>query len=167
MKPSTKKRKKKHFLIKAFHHLWQIEQAIMIIRENSAMDSKLSVLGKLDTEAFSDETTLLNEKISLETHWKKTLRTTKHFGFFYNPEIGTIYIAGPLAPIFLHEVDGKKLGAMSSGPYGILRGLDFKEEEALRLLRTLHKGGYLIVVRAFDEELKYIENSLQDLDKSA
>lgn len=90
----------------------------------------------------------------LKTYWENLLGQNTKFGFFQNPEIGTTFVAGPLSELFLRDVDGKKLGAMTVGPYGSLRGLGNEEPIAADHIKKLNEGRYLLFVRTNRFNLK-------------
>ena len=70
---------------------------------------------------------------------EKAVGAKDRFRVFFNREIGTVFIAGPLSELFLYDVDGKKLGELSSRPYGILRGLGIDETDAVAYIRKLNE----------------------------
>ncbi|NNE77513.1 MAG: hypothetical protein HKN31_10630, partial [Pricia sp.] len=119
MEPKTKKHLRNYFLVKAYHHLWQLEKAIEAIKENASSSLQLSVLGKMTEEYEATDKQTLRAKNDLKSYWEGLLGENTDFGHFYNPEIGTLFIAGRLASQFLHDLDGNVLGAIASGPYGI------------------------------------------------
>ena len=82
------------------------------------------------------------------------------YDYFYNPEIGYIFVIGPLTSIFLNDLEGKILGAISAGPYGILRGLGISSKEATAHIEALKKDGYLLIVRGYDDDLDILDNIL-------
>jgi len=64
---------------------------------------------------------------------------------------------------FLHDMDGKALGAMDSGPYGILSGLGIALSEATDFLEKLDHGHFVLVVRGYDFELELLKSQLEEL----
>lgn len=156
----------KHFLIKAYSHLWSLEKAIKVIDENGISNSQLSILGKFAKEHTSKsikEQTIYEKE--LKAYWKGLLGASIAFGFFTNSELGTVFVVGSLTSMFLHEIEGKALGAMSVGSYGILRGLGAYQLEAEAYLKLLTNGSYLLIARGYDDELNDLEVTLENLDK--
>jgi hypothetical protein len=152
---------KKHIIPKIFAQLTQVERAIKHSTKTNGMDSQFTLLVKLG-QTYNAERRLAEEKNKeLKTYWRKLLGAKTDFGFFYNPEIGTIFIAGPLSELFLHDIDGKKLGALTEAPYGILRGLGISEPEAIDNIKKLNEGRYLLLVRMNRFDLKSLEDTFE------
>ena len=86
-------------------------------------------------------------------YWKNMLDHTIAFDSLKNPEIGDIFIVGALTSTFLNKVDGKTLGMLSVGPYGILRGIGASESQANIYLKLLKNGRYLLIFRGNIEEI--------------
>jgi len=166
IKTKDLKTQQKHFLIKAYPHSSQLEIAIKKIKENSTSNLQLSILGKFTKEYISKskEERAIYEK-ELKHYWNGLLGSSQEFGLFKNPELGTVFIAGSLTSMFLHKIEGKALGAMSAGSYGILRGLGAYQLQAESYLKLLTKGSYLLIVRGYDDELNSLEVILAKLDK--
>lgn len=161
MEPKTKKPIRNSFLVKAYRHLWQVEKAIEAIKENASSSLQLSVLGKMTEECVAIDTQTLRTKNDLKGYWKGSLGENTDFGLFCNPEIGTLFIAGRLASQFLHDLDGNVLGAIASGPYGILRGLGTNKSNSKRYIKKLNKGWYLLLVRGQSYNLDVLEEILE------
>ncbi|MCJ7465924.1 MAG: hypothetical protein MUO53_04435 [Maribacter sp.] len=86
-------------------------------------------------------------KKELKTYYTDLLGTADML-FFANFEVGSHCIAEFLVSQFLHNVDGKALGTLSSGPYGILRGLGIPEREPVINLKQLKEARLLLSIRA-------------------
>ena len=153
MKSKIKKQEKKHFSIKSYQHLWQLEEAIKKIHANASEQLQLSVLGQLVKKCIVNNKEIMKSGKEMKRYWKGALGANSHFGLFCNPEIGTLFIAGVLAPQFLSNMDGKVLGEMTSGPYAILRGLGIEGSKATGYLKTLNNGYFLMLIRGYDYEL--------------
>ena len=69
------------------------------------------------------------------------------FGYFNNPEIGSLFIAGHLTPTFLTKVDENELASLPSGLLGIFRGLEIKTEDINTYLTALKNGNYCLIIR--------------------
>jgi hypothetical protein len=110
-------------------------------------DPQLTLLLKLGQHYQDNGPEARERYATLKAYWKKLLGASTDFGFFYNAEIGTIFIAGPLSEVFLYAVKHKKLGELSGGPYGILRGLGITEKEAATQIKNLNEGRYLVLIK--------------------
>lgn len=143
--------------IKAYKEKWQLENAIEIINENGISKSDLSVLLKTSNQNNFDK----KEMISFV---KYLIGTTAAIGTFTNPEIGTILIGGSLTSLFLHKIQKKSLAEMTTGPYGILRGLGAPEKNTALYLKLLNEGYFLLIVRGFENEFISLESLLLKLD---
>ncbi|WP_281541176.1 hypothetical protein [Maribacter aestuarii] len=164
MKKEIENKKQKHLLIRSFSQLWPLEEAIQEIRNSASAELQLSVLGKFSQVCISTDSEVLKAKKELKQYWRDSLGPTSDFGLFCNPEIGTLFIVGSLVSQFLHDVDGKLLGEMSSGPYGILRGLGATEKDTSNYIRNLNEAYYLLIIRGYDFELEPIEIVLKNFD---
>lgn len=71
---------------------------------------------------------------------------------------------GPLTGTFLHDVEGSKLAVLSAAPYGIFRGFGVPGDQAVGYINILTNGGYLLILRGYDQELKHLEDSLVMFD---
>ncbi len=163
MKKEIENKKQKSFFIKSFNELWRLKKAIQEIRVNATTGLQLSVLGKFSKECVSNDSEALKAKKELKRYWKRSLGPASDFGIFCNPEIGTLFIAGSLVSQFLHDLDGKMLGEMPSGPYGILRGLGTTEKDTTNYIKDLDGSGYLLILRGYDAELDRTEALLKSL----
>lgn len=164
MKATIKKQEQKHFFIKSYKQLWQLEDAIQKIHKSTIAEVQLSVLGKLTEECISSTYVALKAKEELKRYWKGSLGQTSDFGVFCNPEIGTLFIVGALVSQFLHDMGGKVLGEMLSGPYGILRGMGVSENNASKYIKDLNKGYFLMMLRGYDYELDITEELLNRIE---
>jgi hypothetical protein len=136
---------RKYIAIKAFTELNEVEKAIVSYAKTN--NTQLALLIKLG-QTLNTNAPLELEKIDeLKAYWNKVMGSTAESGFFQNLEIGTVFVWGALSGIFLHNVNGKKLGAMTAGPYGILRGLGIEERLTTDYIKKLNKGHYLLLTR--------------------
>ena len=163
MRPRMQKQAKKHFFLRNYPHLWQLEEAIKIAQKDGSERLSLSVLGKLGDRCISGEKKILTSKKELKAYWRGSLGPHTDFGLFCNPEIGTLFITGNLVSQFLHDLDGKALGAMSSGPYGILRGLGLPKEDAARYIRLLNQENFLLMARGYRFQLDRLAEELEKI----
>lgn len=153
---NNKRKKQKYFFVISYPHLWQLEEAINIIRENTLYQLQLSVLGKMGKVCISTSKESIRSKKELKAYWKDNLGANSHFGLFCNPEIGTLFIAGTLVSQFLNKLDGKFLGEITSGLFGILRGLGIEERSATWHLNALIQGHYVLLIRGYDYQLQKV-----------
>jgi len=158
--------KEKRFFSKIFARLSEVEKFIELIQGDTASDTQLSLLIKLDRSYGIDTKEAKERNDRLKTYWKKLLGPKTNFGFFTNREIGTVFIAGPLSKIFLHDLCGKKLAELSEGPYGILRGLGIEEAEAINYVKKLNEGHYVLLVRGHSFDITGLEGVMNELDKA-
>lgn len=160
MKAKIAKSAHKHVFSKIYLDSFHILEAAEIITNESA-DYKLSILGKTNILNSAQNKGQINTGIAIKDHLSKITKVAMESDYFYNPEIGYIFIIGPLTSIFLNDLEGKTLGAISAGPYGILRGLGIPPKEATSHIKALKKGGYLMIVRGYDDDLDILENLLR------
>lgn len=145
-----------HIHFKPYQHLWQLEKRLLRFTSNNELHTQISILGKVIQ--YEEDLAINNPNGTniLKAYWKTLFGDSVNFGNFYNPEIGNIFIVGALVPTFLHEVNGKPLAMLSSGPYGIFRGLGVEETDASGYLKMLNNGSYLLIIRASKNEIELI-----------
>lgn len=163
MRPKTHQQAKKHFFIQNYQYIWQLEGAIKVAQKEGSERLSLSVLGKLGESCISGDKKLLDSKNELKAYWKGSLGPNTDFGLFCNPEIGTLFIAGRLVSQFLHDVDGKALGTISSGPFAILRGLGLPKDDAAKYIRLLNEEHFLLMARGYRFQLDRLGEELEKL----
>lgn len=164
MKSEVSKQAKKHVFIRGFPYLWQLEEALGLIQKLPfSRHLQLSVLGKVSGRCINDDRKTLTSKEELKTYWRGSLGPGTDLGLFCNPEIGSLFIAGPLASQFLNDLDGKVLGEMASGPYGVLLGLGISKKNATSFLEALNQEYFLLMARGRAQQLdrlpKLFENT--------
>ncbi|RPD98733.1 hypothetical protein EGM88_05965 [Aureibaculum marinum] len=147
---SIKPDKKLVFIIN-FEQLIDIKNTIKNILNNK-LDLQLSVLGKINNNDHCKET--------LENEWKKVFGKNSGFRILSSQEIGTFFIAGSLTELFLYKIDGKPLGEMTTGLYGILRGLGFNKNKVELFLNDLRSNQYLLILRGHNLQINKIQNLL-------
>lgn len=154
-----KKLKLKQVLFKTYSALNSLNKTLNLIREKEISNLELCILGKTDSNflEIKDSTKAL---VDLENNWKTYEGNLSKFKFLHNPKIGKIFIVGFLESMFLNDLEGKKLGSMSVGPYGILRGLGASQLEANEIIKALTEGSYLLIVRGYHNELDALEAAL-------
>jgi hypothetical protein len=151
----------KRVFLKSYISFQSIEIALKIIKEHKNKNLQISVIGKFNQKTLNNVETLASK----ENRFKRLFESSKDFEILSNPEIGTIFITGFLASLFSQEVELKKIGSMSTGPHGILRGLGINEERVTHYIKILNKGNYLLIVRGEKNKLTIIENHLNILEK--
>lgn len=157
MKAKVTKSVHKHVFSKIYFDSFHVLEAAEIITNESA-DYELSILGKTNILSSTQNKGQINTGIAIKDHLSKITKVDMACDYFYNPEIGYIFIIGPLTSIFLNDLEGKSLGTISAGPYGILRGLGISQSEASAHIKALKKGGYLLIVRGYDNDIDTLEN---------
>ena len=154
--------KQKQIYFKAYLNLSELEIALNRIKEADVFKTQISVLGKV-SQYYLDKEIELSEGIDvIKVYWQKVLGNHVRYGRFFNSEMGNIFIVGSLASTFLHQVDGKSLATLSSGPYGILRGMGVDESIAVANLKTLNSGQYLLIIRGFEADIWQLEYVLEE-----
>ena len=150
----------KQIYFKAYQHLFELDNALKYLKKEYSSNFQVSILGKTN-QFYQDKNIEISKDVTIiKAHWKNLLGNNVNFGSFYNPQIGTIFIAGPLVTIFLHKVNNKPLAALSSGSYGIFRGIGASEIETKTCLKLLYTGNFLLIFRGFENELFILDNLL-------
>jgi len=159
---STHSTKQKQVYFKAYKELEQLEKALKYLKEENTAQIQVSVLGKVsqfhsdrDIEYFQDTTIM-------KSYWKDLSGKSVNFGIFYNPESGSVFIVGSLATIFLHKINGKSLATLSSGPYGIFRGIGVTEKKTTNYLKLLNCGHYLLILRGNEDKIPSLETLINE-----
>ena len=159
MKAQVNKSAHKHVYSKIYFDSFHVLEAAEIIN-NASADYELSILGKTNILNSAQNKGQINTGIAIKDHLSKITKVVMEYDYFYNPEMGYIFIIGPLSSIFLDDLEGKSLGTISAGPYGILRGLGISPKEATSHIEALKKGGYLLIVRGYVDDMNTLENIL-------
>lgn len=152
--------KPKQIYFKAYEHLSHLQNALIPIKEKGSIGLQMSILGKVAQFNLHREIDITEDNDTIKNYWKKRLHGKTAFGSVSNPEIGDIFIVGALTSTFLNRVDGKTLGMLSVGPYGILRGIGASETQAIHYLKLLNSGCYLLILRGFEDDLENYKNVL-------
>lgn len=152
----------KKIYFKAYKQLSLLEDALKHIKEQGFTHFQISILGKVSQFYCDKESEISKDTETLKMYWGELLESTNNFGNFYNREIGNVFIAGTLAPTFLYKIDGKTLGMLSAGPYGILRGIGASETQATTQLELLNNGSYLLIFRGLANELENLKKVLKE-----
>jgi hypothetical protein len=152
--------KQKQIYFKAYKDLSQLENALKHIKEEGTSNLQISILVRVDQFYLDTDNELPKDIKAIKRYWKKLLNQSISFGSFHNPETGNIFIIGALVPAFLYKVNGKPLANLSSGPYGIFRGMGLDTTQATTSLKLLNSGSYLLILRGFENDLYDLENIL-------
>ena len=153
----------KRILLKSFIEFKGVQKVLQILQTLNKNTLQISIIGKHAQKTINSERSLILEEDELISQCGEILKSPIDFGIIPNPEIGTIFIIGSFAPMFLQEVNGKKLGSMPMGPYSILRGLGIDEESVTANLKALVNGSYLIILRGHYDELNLLKGKLSDV----
>lgn len=156
--PNTKQKK---VFFKTYQNLSEIENSIGFIKTFRTSMFEVSILGKFNEEYTNNPTALEKEIKSKESYCKKILGNSIEYDSFNNTEIGAFFVAGSLVGTFRQEVGGKPLANISSGVYGIFRGIVANESKALKYFKMLDIGYYLLIIRGLENEIEPIVNILE------
>lgn len=162
--PTNQNTKRKQVYLNSFKSLSQLESAVKRLKKDYTDDFQISILGKVAQFCNDKNIVVLKDISVLKTYWKDLMGTQK-FGDFYSPEIGYVFIVGPLVSTFLHKINGKPLAALSSGSYGIFRGIGLSETQAASHMELLNTGHYLLILRGFEatiQELKKYSSTIEN-----
>jgi hypothetical protein len=146
---SSKKPKtiQKLFVIRTYPSLSQIGIVLRSISQKNSMPLQLSVLGKLTTNKTITKKELEKTIADIKQQLNAVLGKDFQFGYFYNPEIGSLFIAGHLTPTFLNKVDKKALASLPAGLLGIFRGLEIDLDYINSYLNELKNDSYCLIIR--------------------
>mgnify|MGYP005987678733 CR=1 FL=1 len=97
----------KRFLIKVYPSLGHIDTAIKFMVQNDANLMQISILGKAVATNKTTPKKLNKIKLDIKEQLSLGLRKNIECGYFKNPDIGVIFIAGHLTNIFLYLLDKK------------------------------------------------------------
>ncbi|NAS13723.1 hypothetical protein [Poritiphilus flavus] len=155
------KTEQKRVTFKVYSQIKDIDKTLKTLRCNNFQNLEISILGILD-KRFALETEKGHKIPYMENLWIDLTGARPDIDFLYNPEIGNIFIIGFLVPTFLHEVEGKSLGAISIGPYDIFRGLGISLYQTNRIIKALAEGSYLLIVRGNLYESNILEDIINE-----
>lgn len=153
--------KRKHVYFRSFKTIMQVEEALKQVKGFGDLKIQISVLGRFPQKHYSDTKLFEEDSVKIKNYWTKFLGEDAYFGNLNNPEIGTVFVMGPLTSILLNKVNGKNLGNMSSGIYGVLRGLGAIKSQVENYLNALKNKEYLLIIRGYDLDLYGLDSFLQ------
>lgn len=156
----TTRHKEIHF--KDYKDLSKMETDFKLLKEGGYDPLEISVLGQVGNFNSNNNIVTSNVLNPIEMFWKKIIDDQILFGFFQNPEMGNVYIAGPLTPIFLNKLDGRTVGMLSAGPVGVFRGIGASEIQAEHYLALLNGGKYILILRALIDDMPKYRKILGD-----
>lgn len=151
--------REKKVLIQSFPKIHHIENLIKRICKINTSSVQISVLGKL--KSMDLDINYGDTWLALKRYCDNELTLSSNFGIVSNPEIGTIFIAGFLAPLFLQEINKKQIGEIPTAIYGILRGIGIDENSISDYLKTLNKNNFLLIIRGNKNEIILLQDSIK------
>jgi hypothetical protein len=149
----------KKIIVKAYDTISQIGVVIPIIFKNNT-HFQVSILGKITTNKKTTKVALDKTIIEIKQELTTVLGKKLQFGYFFNPEIGSLFIAGHLTPTFLTKVDERELASLPEGLSGIFRGMGIDKEEINSYLAALKNDKYCLIVRGESSLLTEVESLL-------
>lgn len=158
------KTEQKQVFLKAYGQIVALKKAINTIQKSGITKITVSVLGNFSEVYFYDKKGLVYKSRYIQGFFNELLGTYTEYGSFYNTETGAIFVTGFLIPMFIRQVGEKKLGALSGGPYGVLRGLGVSETKAASYVDNLSAGTYLLLARGNRSDIEHLEDILESLE---
>jgi len=157
MSPKKHHSQQKLFVIRTYSSLSQIATVISTIVEKDTIQLQLSVLGKLTIQKTMTKKELKKIIADVKKQLSTILGKEFKFGYFHNPEVGSLFIAGHLMPTFLTKVDESELASLPAGLRGIFKGLGIHIEEINTYLTELKNENYCLIIRGEKSVLAVIE----------
>lgn len=155
--------KQKQVYFKAYKEPSKLESALKYLKEENKSFFQISILGKVAQFSSDKGIEISNDSTITKAYWKDQLGKSVNFGTFYNTESGFVFIVGALVSIFLHQINGKPLATLSSGTYGIFRGIGASETQATTYLKLLNSGNYLLILRGADNEINALDRLYNEI----
>ena len=138
---------RKLFVIVTYKRISQIELVLLNIAQKNNIPVQLSILGPLTPYKIRAKKELKKIIVEKEQQLSNLLGKEYQFGYFNNPEIGSLFIAGHLTTTFLTKVDERELASLPAGLSGIFRGLGISTEDINTYLTALKNGNYCLIIR--------------------
>lgn len=151
-----------HFLVKSYQEIEELQQAMLYSKGNTIGKLGFSILQKGKEPLAHDLVLCTQEFQNIHAILEDEFPTTTKSGMFFNPEIGVIFCLGALSPMFLQQIDGKALGAIGTGVYGIIRGLGINEQEARQNINALSQGNYLLFISGRAKTIEVLKQNLNN-----
>lgn len=156
------KTQQKLFVISTYKKVSQIEAIVSNIHKKKNIPLQLSILGKLTKNKEATKKEIENRITDIKQQLSAILNSEFQFGFFYNPEIGYLFIAGHLTPTFLTKVDERELASLTEGILGIFKGLGIQLKEIKNYLTELKNDNYCLIIRGESTILDGIKLKLSE-----
>ncbi|UAM98159.1 hypothetical protein K8354_18080 [Polaribacter litorisediminis] len=157
MSSGENKKTKKIFIIKTYPNLSEIRKVIKNIAQKMEVPLQISILGKITTRKTLTKKEVEKIIADIKKQLRDILGKEFEFGYFYNPELGSLFIAGHLTPVFLNKVNKKELASLPAGLAGIFRGLGIDAKEFKSYFSALKNDNYCLIIRGRSSELAAIE----------
>lgn len=154
----------KHIFLKVFKQFSQLEKTINSIKIQGISMENLTILKKLNL-ALANGLQTQPEIEKLEFKCEIIFEAPVKTGIIKSQEFGTIFIGGNLTSIFLYEVKGKPIGEMSTGIYGVLRGLGATGANLNLQLNSFQKQPFMLIVRAEESLVAKLEESFENVQE--
>jgi hypothetical protein len=150
----------KRFLVRTYSGLPKIKTVLSTIAKKNNVPLQLSILGQLTTDKTITKKELKKIIGDIKQQLSAVLGKQFQFGYFYNPEIGSLFIAGHLTPTFINKIDERELASLPTGLMGIFKGLGINTEEINSYLTELKNDNYCLIIRGESSVLNIIEPML-------
>lgn len=147
----------KLFVIKTYQSLKQIQNVVKKIAQEDTTALQLSILGKLTTHKTITKEGLESIIVQIKQQLSIVLGAEFQSGYFFNPEIGSLFIAGHLTPTFLNKVEKREIASIPVGLLGIFKGLGIDTKYINSYLRELKNDSYCLIIRGKSDVLDAIE----------
>jgi len=151
----------KFFVIRTYNTLSKIETVVNNIAQKNKTRLQVSVLGTLTNTKKITKKELQKNTAEIQQELSAVFAEEFKFGYFYNSEIGFLFIAGHLTPTFLNKVNERELASLPAGLLGIFRGLDAGTAEINNYFTDLKNDKYCLIIRGESTVLKTIVSSLR------
>jgi hypothetical protein len=150
----------KLFVIRTYQSLSQIETVLRHIAQKNNVPLQLSILGQITTNKAITKKELEKIIADIKQQLSTVLGKQFQFGYFHNPEIGSLFIAGHLTPTFINKIDERELASLPTGLIGIFKGLGINTEEINSYLTELKNENYCLIIRGEISVLTAVEPML-------
>ena len=160
MLSKNNKTPQKFCVIRTYSKVSKIATVAYSIVQKNKTALQLSVLGKLTNNKKITKKELQKSAAEIQQELSVVFSKEFKFGYFYNSEIGFLFIAGHLTSTFLNKVDQRELASLPAGLLGIFRGLDADTAEINNYFTDLKNDNYCLIIRGESNALKTIEPSL-------
>ncbi len=157
----------KRVYLKVFKQFSQLEKAIQFAKNQGIFLTNLTIVKRLSLMYLLDSKAGVLELEKLKFQCERIVRVPIKSGIIISQEFGTIFIAGKLTPMFLYEVKGKPIGEMSTGIYGVLRGLGVTQANLDLQLDAFKRDSFMLIVREEESLLINFEGSLRNLQEES